>query len=249
MDATTILADARVALHEQGRRYAALVGSTPTSAAPIVGSTWTIREAAIHLAMGLGAYAEFASGTPSPIQSLLNKQPLAAINAACFAEVPETDPGKLAQLLVNGLERFLDATASLPGDRDIIWHADTHIDLADLACIALGEYLLHGFDVARSIGHPWPIDPGHAALALHGYLPLYRPIVNPRTTSGLTAAYGIKLPGSDEFTIRFTNGTYTLDAAESGPVDCTITADPTAFLLVVTGRLPAAAAIALVLQP
>jgi len=36
-----------------------------------------------------------------------------------------------------------------------------------------------------------------------------------------------------------------LDPADTGPVDCTIAADPVAFLLVVTGRLPAAAAIAL----
>ena len=51
MDATTILADARAALDEQGRRFAALIGSLPTSATPIVGSEWTIREAAVHSAL------------------------------------------------------------------------------------------------------------------------------------------------------------------------------------------------------
>jgi hypothetical protein len=41
---------------------------------------------------GHGAYAELATGTPSPVESLLDKAPVAAINAAFCADVPETDP-------------------------------------------------------------------------------------------------------------------------------------------------------------
>jgi hypothetical protein len=52
-------------------------------------------------------------------------------------------------------------------------------------------------------------------------------------------------PTHPEFTVRFTDGAFRLDPADTGAVDCTITADPVAFLLVLTGRLPAAAAIAL----
>jgi hypothetical protein len=44
---------------------------------------------------------------------------------------------------------------------------------------------------------------------------------------------------------RFTDGTYSLDPAETGPVDYIIDPKRVAFLLVVTGRLPAAAPIAL----
>jgi len=245
MDATTVLAEVRAALDEQGRRFAALVGSLPTSATPIAESEWTIRQAAIHLGMGMGVYAELATGTPSPIGSLLDKAPVAAINAAFCADVPETDPGKLAGLIVDGLDRFLAATATRRGDQDVMFHCATRIDLADLACISLGEYLIHGYDVARSVGRPWLIDPHHAALALRGYLPFYRLIVNPQTTCGLTVAYRIEPRGGDEFTVRFTDGTYSLEAGGSGPVDCTITADLVAFLFVVSGRLPAAAAIAL----
>jgi putative sterol carrier protein len=72
-----------------------------------------------------------------------------------------------------------------------------------------------------------------------------RPDRQPQTTSGLTAGYRIAVRGGEQFTVRFTDGTYSLESGGSRPVDCTITADPVAFLLVVTGRLPAAAAIAL----
>ena len=93
-----------------------------------------------------------------------------------------------------------------------------------------------------TLAHP----PEHTALALHGYLPTYALIVNAQTTIGLRAGYyQIEPRDSEAFTVRLTDGTYSLDAGGSGPIDCTITADPAAFLLVVTGRLPAAAAIAL----
>jgi SCP-2 sterol transfer family len=245
MDATVILADARAALDEQGRRFAALVGSLPTTATPIVGSEWTIRQAAVHWGMGMGVYAELATGTPSPIESLLDKAPVAAINSAFCADVPETDPGKLAGLILDGLDRFLNVTAGRRGDQDVMWHCGTRVDLADLAGLALGEYLIHGYDVATTVGRPWPIAPEPAALALRGYLPMYALIVNPQAASGLTATYRIELRGGEKFTVRFTDGAYRLEPPASGPVDCTITADPVAFLLVVTGRLPAAAAIAL----
>jgi hypothetical protein len=108
-----------------------------------------------------------------------------------------------------------------------------------------GEHLLHGFDIATAAAHPWPIDPNQAMLVLHGYGPPYSLIVNRRTTLGLTVSYRIELHGSEPFTVRFTNGTYNLEPSDTGPVDCTISADPVAFLLVGAGRLTQEAAIAL----
>jgi SCP-2 sterol transfer family len=95
-------------------------------------------------------------------------------------------------------------------------------------------------------GRPPLAHPARSRRAcLRGYLPFYRLIVNPQTTCGLTANNRVEPRGGDEFTVRFTDGTYSLEAGGSGPVDCTITADLVAFLFVVSGRLPAAAAIAL----
>jgi len=90
---------------------------------------------------------------------------------------------------------------------DVMLHCATRIYLADLACISLGEYLIHGYDVATTVDRPWPVLPHHAALALHGYLPFYRLIANPQTTSGLSAALQSEPRGGDEFTVHFTDGT------------------------------------------
>ena len=99
--------------------------------------------------------------------------------------------------------------------------------------------------MATAVGRLWPIDPEHARLVVHAYAPACGLWLNPATTAGLNASYGIELRGGAGFTVRFTDGVYCMEPAGSGPVDCTISADPVAFLLAITGRLTQAAAIAL----
>jgi uncharacterized protein (TIGR03083 family) len=244
VDATTILTAARAALDEQAHRTADLVHSLPNTATAIPRSEWTIREAAVHLATVAALYAEIATGTPSPLDSL-EKVAVGAFAAGLIADIPETDPGKLAYIMTDAAERLLDATANRPGDQSTVWHAGCPLNLAGLVCILLGEHLIHGYDMAVAAGRPWPIDPDHARLVLYGYGPIYRLMLNPATTAHLTASYQIELRGGHAFTVRFTDGVYSLEPAGSDPVDANISADPVAFLLVGSGRLSQHAAIAL----
>ena len=99
--------------------------------------------------------------------------------------------------------------------------------------------------MAVAAGHPWPIDPAQAALVLDTYAPSFRIILNPATTTGLNVAYEIELRGVGRSVTGFVDGEYRLEPADSGPVDCVISADPVAYLLVVAGRLSLSTAIAL----
>ena len=71
------------------------------------------------------------------------------------------------------------------------------------------------------------------------------PMLNPTTTHGLTAAYGVELRRGSSFAVRFVDGRYGLEPSGSAPVDCTISADPVAYLLVAAGRMSQWEAIAL----
>jgi uncharacterized protein (TIGR03083 family) len=244
VDPTTILTAARAALDEQAQRTTDLIRSLPGSAIPVPGSDWTIRELAVHLVLSASAYAEMATGSPSPLERL-DKESVASLNAAIFADIPETDPGKLAILVLDAVERFLDATDGRAGDQPVNWHAGFRHNVAGLACIVLGEHLVHGYEIATATGRPWPIDPKQARLVVHAYAPASGLWLNPATTAGLSASYGIGLRGGEGFIVRFTDGVYCLEPAGSGSVDCTISADPVAFLLATTGRLTQDAAIAL----
>jgi uncharacterized protein (TIGR03083 family) len=244
-DLTTILTQARSALESTARRTVDLVRSLPDLDVPLPPpSVWTVREAAIHMVTYNDVYVEIAKGTPSPL-ALQARAPLAIENDRRIAEVSETDPGRVADLLAQGTARLLEATAGRSGDETVIFHENNAMDLAGMVCICLGEQLLHGYDIATAVEFPWPIDPVHAQLVLYGYGPLYPKVLNPVTTQGLTAGYGIELRGGSSVTARFAEGRLGLEPAVSGSVDCTITADPVAYLLVASGRLSQWPAIAL----
>ena len=244
MDADTTLGLATAAVAEQSERVTALVRSLAHSKDPIPDSEWTVREAAVHLSIGTNLYAEIATGTPSPFV-YESKPANDALMAVLNADIPERDPGKLAGLMSDAAARLLQAVAGRVGDQPVTWHAGLRLDLAALMCLQLYDWVLHGYDIARAAGRPWPIDPTQAALALAGSAAAFGVCLNPTTTVGHTAAYGIELRGGlGELTARFEDGHYSVEAPGE-TVDCTISADPVALLLVASGRITQWEAIAL----
>jgi uncharacterized protein (TIGR03083 family) len=244
MNPDTILSLATAAVAEQSERTAALVRSLNHAQDPIPDSEWTVREAAVHLSIGNNLYAEIATGTPSPFV-YESKAAWDPICASLNADIPETDPAKLADLMSDAAGRLLEAVAGRPGTQPVTWHSAVGLDLATLLCVQLYDWLLHGYDIARAVGRPWPIPAGQAALALAGSTQAFCICLNPATTAGHTAAYGIELRGGlGELTVRFIDGRYSVEPP-GGSVDCTISADPVALLLVASGRMIQFEAIAL----
>jgi len=244
MDPTTILSSARDALEVVAGRVATVVRALPDLTTPLANSEhWTVREAAVHLVNYAGIYADIAQGMESPVRAL-NRENLLVENDMRIADVPETDPAKVADLLLEAVDTLLEGTASLPGEQPVVFHGGTPLDVAGLVGNSLGEFMLHGYDIAEAAGVPWPIDPEHAQLVLYGYAPCYGKIVNPKTAQGLNAGFGVEIRGGAAFTVRFTDGVYGVEPAGSA-VDCTISADPAAFLLVGSGRLSPWSAMAL----
>jgi uncharacterized protein (TIGR03083 family) len=241
---TTMLEQARAALKKSSARTAGLIESLPDTGAAIPGSKWTVREAGVHLVnVGL-CYAGMAHGEPLGYGSLTPEE-CARMNEQRIADIPESDPFKLAALIEQGTERLLDASARCHDEDEVLWHCQTRIPVAHLLAIATAEHLVHGYDIAVAAQQPWPITAADAGLALFGYGVAYGLCLNPVTTAGHTAGYGIEFRTGERFTIRFVDGEYRLEPPDSGPVDCTLTADPVAFLLVGSGRVSQWQAIAL----
>ncbi len=244
MDPETVLSLARPAIADLSRRTTDLLRTLPDLEARIPGATWSVRQAAAHLVNFAAMYGDIAVGTPSPRLSLARDH-VAQDNDRRIADVAETDPDKVAALVADTIDRFLDVLAERRADQTVTFHCRVPINLAALACCYLAEPLLHGYDMAAAVAAPWPIDPVHAQLVLYGYGPCFGLVADKERTSGLTAGYGIDLREGPAFTVRFIDGEYRLEEDCSGPVDATISADPVAFLMVGTGRLSASAAIAL----
>jgi len=245
MEPTIALTKTRGSLESTAGRVADVLRSLSDSSAPIPNSEWTVREAAAHLTTMMAGYVEIATGTPGPIADFA-PDTVAERNNQYIADIAESDPGKLAALVIEATSRFVEVTAGRPGEQELTYLiTGIRIDLASLAGILLGETLLHGYDIARATAHPWPIDPADATLVLRGYAPIYGMVVNPETSRGHTATYKVQLRDGPCFIVRFVNGEYRLEPSRASAVDCVISADPVAYLMVSTGRLGPWEAIAL----
>lgn len=243
MNATQILHDARAAVEVLAGRLGDLLRDLPTADAAI-SARWSIRDAAAHLICGTSLSTELATGTPSPVRDV-SPEGMARFNAERLADIVDAEPGVLAKSLAGAVGQFLDATDGRPGETPVTWHTGMPVDLSHLTGILAGEYVLHGFDIAKAAGVPWPIAAEHAALTFYGYGPVNASSVDPATSRGHTATYDLDVGVAGRFAVRFVDGEVAFGPPGEHPVDCEITADPVAFLLVSTGRMSRWTAIAL----
>jgi uncharacterized protein (TIGR03083 family) len=237
------LATARHGLTAAVERYARMVETLPAIDVPIPGSAWTARDATVHLAGSHHRHLGYVSGDTPPAATL-DKELLDARTRGQIAENAEADPKMLADQIRHGFAELLAVTAPVPADRAIAYHAGLTPNLAELTCVLLGEYLLHGYDVATALRLPWPIDPEQAALVVAGYRMAYRLTFQPAAAAGLRASYRLEIPGTAPFHVTVADGAYE-EPARPPSIDCVIAADPVTALLVQSGRLSQWPAVAL----
>lgn len=235
MDPATALGAARAALEVAAARVGALIAAAPDSSTPIPGSTWTVRDAAVHLAGGGHRYAALVEGAPSPVTHL-DVEFMAARARALIDAEPESDPARLADMVTTGFGRVLTATANCAGDEVVDYHCGTRPDVARLVGVSLGEALLHGYDLAVALGVPWPIDRRDAALVLRGHRVIVPMLLDAAAAGDLEATFRLDVDGTEPYAVRVGGGSC-VQIEPDDPADCVISADPVAALLVSSGRL------------
>jgi hypothetical protein len=103
---------------------------------------------------------QFASLTPDEC---------ARRNDELNADIPESRPIQLAALIRDGAACLLAATAPCTDARKVLFDGGVTLRIGQLVGIAVAEHLLHGYDIAVTIGQPWPVDPEDAAVGLIAY--------------------------------------------------------------------------------
>jgi uncharacterized protein (TIGR03083 family) len=222
----------RAALEVVGRRLVGLLEAVPDPQAPTRGLAWTLRETSLHLAGGPARYADFARGRALPEPTI----DLGPVFAQRMAAQPERTPSVLARQLEANMRRYLAETAELPASHPVPFVGGVTIELAAQSAILLGEFVVHGDDVARSIGRSWPIEAAHARLIVAGVTALLPRYVDRARAARLTATYQVRLRGGPSFQVRFQRGTAAVGPPQPGAADCRLTVDPVTFLLVAYGR-------------
>lgn len=233
-------AGARAALAESTDQLTRLLRSVDDPDRPALG-VWTVAEVGTHLTHAF----DIVSGLALQEQSSFLDD-LAGLAAATTARVdrdPERDLGVLAEHIEAGARRFLDQTGTAGADDSRPWLVKgSTTRLVTLTCHLLNEVLVHGYDVARASHRPWPIQPAAAAMVLEGFLfqvlPLVDPgaLVHPERAAGVQAAFEIRIRGGGRVWMVFDNGRLSVPVTAPGRIDCRLSVEPAAFLLVAWGR-------------
>ena len=235
-DPAVDIATARKALERAAGRFSDLLGAAPDPEAPLPRSEWGVAEAAAHVVLITEAYAGFARGRTEPFVDVSDVPggSLARTSAARLAAEPQRELAALRTRLRES-ERSLRQATEGRGPTDLVSWNGQEIGIGEMLGIAVGEYLLHGLDVAGALSQPWTIDPDDARLVLAAVLPLLPLLVDRRATADVTASYDIRIRGGRHVSLRISRGEATV-GSNGGSVDCHVSADPVAMLLVAYGR-------------
>ena len=154
------------ALHDASGRFVALVASLEPSDAtrPVAGLDWDVGETIAHvLTVVRRGFADRRRSTTAG--------ETAALNETCLEETPERDPRVLAELLRADVHTALDVVfPKIPSDREFPFHGGVTTTMTPALHVVLGEFVIHGYDVARAVGRPWPIADREAMLLVPGEL-------------------------------------------------------------------------------
>jgi uncharacterized protein (TIGR03083 family) len=211
--------------------------------APIPDATWTVGEAAAHLALANLLMAEVAGGAHRPYGDG-TPESLAAANEESLAAFPERDPAVLADAIEAGARAFADAVADRSAHEQVLTPLGP-MDLATLASYLLTHQLGHGYDLARALRRPHMIDRERVELTLPFLFTAMPRVLDTAATAGLRATFEVGLRGGSRFAVAFADGGVTVSQGRPARPDCTILCEPVTFFLMALGRCTPLRAIAL----
>ena len=223
-----------VSMEAATNQLCAVLGSAADPDARAVG-TWTVRDVGAHLASGIPLYTGIVRGEGSTYTRL---DRIAELNATGITEITDRDCQALADQVGAAVAEFVTAVRSTPGDPKVAWHAGILLPVSSVIAILLGEMLIHGYDIARACRRPWLIAPEDAGLVLRGGLTILPYFVDRAAAAGVRASFDIRLRGKDGLRVclAFDDGSVNVAFGSAESVDCHLSADPAAFLLLMYGR-------------
>jgi uncharacterized protein (TIGR03083 family) len=218
-----------------GDRTADVIAAIRDPEAPTRGLGWTLGETAAHLVANLRSHRAWLRGEGKIDYGVPD---LAEVNRRAIDEVGERDPVRLAEMLRAENQAYVGAAGDQPPGATVPAAVGPALSVEVMTCVLLGELLVHGFDLARTLGRPWRIARAEANLVATGALAVLPQFVDPAAARGGSVSYELRLRGGPRVVLRFGDGALAVGPASPGvAVDCRISADPAAFLLVAYGRV------------
>jgi hypothetical protein len=246
---------ARDALRVEVDRVTALLGTVRNPTAPAL-DRWDLTEVAVHLSQVWDVVSGLAredlpelfdvpaqgDGETAALSDIWELQGLTRLGV-------ETEPERDLRVVADRIDEraasfFATIRDASPADIRPWLVQGTKVRLSTLTCHLLNETMVHGYDIARADGRRWPIDRARAALVIEEFLfPVIRTLdrralVDQRRAAGLRVTYELGVRGAGRHVFAFDDGALTVEPTQSSArrIDCHISADPAALLLVAWAR-------------
>ncbi len=227
------LAPAAEAIERAGRRVTELLTHVEDPDRPTRGLEWTLGDLAAHLAARTERFAAYLSGVATPEGEIAG---IAAENQQDIRARRERPLGDHIDEVRSNVASFVATTRGKLGADPFPWYSGVTLDVATAAGVLLGELIVHGYDAARTLGHPWPIAATDARTIVRAAAALAPWYVDEEATRGDRTTFRIAARGGPVFRVRIDDGTASVEPAD-GDADCTIHADPVALVLLSYGRI------------
>ena len=230
--------ETRISIIGAANRVATVVRNAPDPSAKVPGLEWTLAETSVHLATETREYAQLLAGELDvdeymrfTSQGRTPTERSAILSARQLEQNPDRDPEHLAMAIESAAELFVAAAASrVPDDRVRVTNG-LSFAAEKVTKVILGEYLIHGRDIARAARVPWSISRTDALKVIDGVVSAVPEYVNPDTARDIRVSYELRFRGGSRYRLDFDHGRVGIGGAGE-KVDCKISADPVAFLLV-----------------
>lgn len=247
--------EAKAALRSEASRVVDLLRSAGDARGHAVGD-WDLGGVAMHLSQAWVAVPAMARRDLSRVFEVLPDHAgrngesliadvweLGATTTEAVGNDPERSPKVLGDRIEERAAEYFAECVGRSGDTCSPWMvAGTTVDQCTFTCHLLNETVMHGADIARAAGRPWPGNRRHAALVIQGFLlPVIsqldpRSMVDQEKAAGVRATYEVRLRGGGRAHLLFDDGAVTVAEPRGRRVDCYIMADPVAMLDVMWGR-------------
>ena len=254
---------ARQALVREIERVTRLVRHAAPLDGPVPGLEWTKAQLIAHLRAICAAFAttlrgqDFAELFGAEFIGSYGTGPtlpeaVAAINAKVVTDASFPNPAAAADALSSGAAALLaafDSHRDLRTQRRAPWYGpEVALPVGSLLALAVAEFLVHGFDLARAVGadqRPSPATAASATAVAAAVMSEMLPrLLDERSAIGFTGSFEIRVRGGERFVLQIADGRAWSEPAEGQNVDCVMTLSAYHALLMGYDRLPAWRAIA-----
>jgi uncharacterized protein (TIGR03083 family) len=246
----------RESLRTTCERFAALVSSVPDARARVT-AKWSVADIAVHVMTIAWVDTTLlqAAVAPFPMPDVLEQVAATAVdevhglNDRVMAHFPDRDASRAIALLREHIGLILADSENRDPAETFSWLGGSRLSLAGMLAHMVNELLIHGNDIAKSVGLPWTMAPQDAALFFDlFYVGLARGnfgnlLDGNRRPLRRRIAVELRSPYTTPVTFVVRDGRLTAEPP-GPPADATVRFDPATLNMMLFGRVSKVRAIA-----